>query len=382
MVANLTESRVPAPAANGGRAYETGTACDLVTAHQPAVVYPEHVMTQDDMLAMAQDTYHSSKCFDRIREMIRNTNIDRRHFAVDQAALGGQSGLAERTTLFQEHALELARRATSEALVNAGVSATDIDLIISVSCTGHIMPSLDAYLINDLGFRSTVKRMPVSQLGCSGGASALIKAQDYCLAYPNASVLVVAVETSSLCFFPEQKDLTSAVCSSIFGDGAAALVVSGSKVPAIGGGLKLRRNFTYTMPNTEHYIRFIPTDQGYHLTLDKEVMHAIPEVTPFIESFLKEEGLSTQDLEFVIAHTGGRRILDGVRDSLDVEEHLLAPSRQSLQEAGNTASVSVLDVLHRTYQLRRRPYSSQIERGIIVAFGPGFTMDVLSAEWR
>lgn len=357
------------------------TADPVSVAHEPAVEFPEHVMTLNAMIDMAKDHYASSPALDRITQMIGNTEIAQRRFATPPEKLGRQSGLAERTELYMSHALEAAQRVALRGLENAGQKATDIDLIITVSCTSFVMPSLDAYLINRLGLSPTVKRMPIAQLGCSGGASALLKAHDYCRAYPDARVLIVAVEVSSLCFFPEHTDLTSAVCASIFGDGAAACVVTGSNVCA-DPGLTLRRALTYTMPNSEHFIRYQVTDAGYHLTLDKGVMHSIPQVAPLIESFLNEEGGDGPGLDFVLAHTGGKRILDLLATHVGFKPQLVQHSRDSLNDVGNTASVSILDVIHRAFGNERPALSGSENRGVVVAFGPGFTMDVLSAQWN
>jgi phloroglucinol synthase len=349
-------------------------------AHEPAVEFPEHVMTLDGMIEMAGEHYSSSPAFDRIVQMIGNTEIENRRFALEPKELGRQSGLAERTELYMDHAMRFAERVALQALENAELRAKDIDLVVSVSCTGFVMPSLDAYLINKLGLRNDVKRMPIAQLGCSGGVSALLKAHDYCLAYPDARILIVAVEMSSLCYFPEHTDLTSAVCASIFGDGAGACVVTGSKVGSE-SGLKLRRSFTYTMPDSEHYIRYKITDGGYHLTLDKGVMHSIPKVAPMIESFLNAEDSSGPDLDFVLAHTGGKRILNLLVEHLGCKDHLVKNSRDSLNDVGNTASVSIMDVMHRAYHNERPALADRDNRGVVVAFGPGFTMDVVSAQW-
>lgn len=347
--------------------------------HRPAVTFPSHAMSTADMLDMADRVYGASPQIRAIKLMIGNTQIAERRFAVPPDAVGARAGLAERAELYLEHALPMACDVSLRALAQAGLQASDVDLVILASCTSFIMPSLDAYLVNRLGLRRTVRRMPLAQLGCVGGASALLKALDHCRAYPSARVLIVCVELSSLCFFPEHQDLSSAVCASIFGDGAAACVVTGP-ARASRPGLTLRAPLTYTEPDSEHYIRYAITDRGYHLTLDREVMHVVPRVAPLLRALLAEDDVPPGALEFVLAHTGGRRILDLLGESLGVDDALLAHSRASLREVGNTASVSVLDVIRRAYEARR--VDGEEQRGLLVAFGPGFTMDAATARWR
>lgn len=341
-------------------------------------------MTLREMLDLAERHYGGSPHIRLIKAMIGNTQIEERRFALPPGSFDTGAGLSTRAALYLQHALPMACEVTGSALSIAGLRAAQIDMIILASCTGFVMPSLDAYMIHRLGFRPTVKRMPLAQLGCAAGVSALMKATEYCRAFPDARVLVVCVELSSLCFFPEHSDISSAVCASIFGDGAAACVVSGPD----GGpreGLRLQSGLTYTEPNSEHYIRYAITDRGYHLTLDREVMHVVPRVAPLIAGALADDaGITPRDLDFVLAHTGGRRILDALVESLGVDPALVENSRASLREVGNTASVSILDVIRRAHEKGRPGARSTTPRalnGILVAFGPGFTMDAMTARW-
>jgi type III polyketide synthase len=347
------------------------------TVSRPAVAYPEHRMSLVDMQAIAEHHYGSLRSFRAIERMIDNTEIAQRRFVLPLEALGTQAGLADRAALYMQHARPLAQRVASEAIGDAGLVPEDIDLIITTSCTSFSMPALDAYLIDDLGLRPTIQRIPLAQLGCVAGVSALRIANDHCRAYPSARALIVAVELSSLCFFPEHADLSSAVCASIFGDGAAACVVSGVEHPS-GSQLRLAAGMSYTQPGSQHYIRYDVTDAGYHLRLDREVMHAVPRLAPVIDEFLRSAGV--RELDFVVAHTGGRRILDSLVAALRLDARLVEHSRASLREFGNTASVSVLDVLRRT--CIAEPLERRTRDGIIIAFGPGFTMELLHARWN
>ena len=347
---------------------------------RPALAYPEHRISLAQMLDMAERIYGGEPHFPLIRRMIANTKIEQRRLAIELDALDEPRGLARRNEQYMELALPLAREVATQALAEAGLEARDIDLVITTSCTGFVMPSLDAYLMTELGFSPHVRRMPLAQLGCVAGASALVKAHDHCRAYPDARVLIVAVELSSLCFFPERKDLSSGVCASIFGDGAAACIVSGADHRS--RGLGLDAGLTYTAPGSEHYIRYDILDQGYHLTLDRAVMHAVPKLAPMIREFLAagSEDPESAAIDFVVAHTGGRRIIDGLGSSLALEPEVLDDSRASLREFGNTASVSIFDVLDRAHS-RQAELEHTDNLGLVIAFGPGFSMELLRARW-
>ena len=132
---------------------------------------------------------------------------------------------------YAEHAVRLGRAVTQDCLARAGVAAAEVDLFITVSCTGVMIPSLDAHLANDLGFRPDVRRLPITELGCAAGASALARAADYVRAWPGATVLVVAVELPSLTFQRQDTSQANLISSILFGDGAAAALVTGRAGP-------------------------------------------------------------------------------------------------------------------------------------------------------
>src|SRR6266850_1149960 len=128
--------------------------------------------------------------------------------------------LAQKSVEYQEHAIRLGREAAEACLTKADMSPGDVDMIITVSCTGFMIPSLDAHLINLMGFRSNVRRMPFTELGCAAGAMALGRAAEFLTARPGGNVLIIAVELPSLTF--QRKDISQAnlISSILFGDGA------------------------------------------------------------------------------------------------------------------------------------------------------------------
>src|SRR5260370_433021 len=117
--------------------------------------------------------------------------------------------LSQTNNEYIEHAVKLGREAAEKCLERAGLKPDQIDMIITVSCTGFMIPSLDAHLINLMGFRSNVRRMPFTELGCAAGAMALGRAADFLKAEPGGNVLIIAVELPSLTF--QRKDISTAI---------------------------------------------------------------------------------------------------------------------------------------------------------------------------
>src|SRR5262249_54076411 len=184
---------------------------------------------------------------------------------------------------YMDHAIQLGQRAAEECLERAGMRADEIDLIITVSCTGFMIPSLDAHLIQLMGFRSNVRRMPFTELGCAAGAMGLSRAADFIAANPGASVLVLAVELPSLTF--QRKDITQAnlISSILFGAGAAAVIVTGKKV----SGPQILTTDTYTFPDSLGAMGFDLRDSGFHIILAKDVPEMIGgRIKELVQGFL------------------------------------------------------------------------------------------------
>ena len=212
-----------------------------------ATALPPYTITRDDV------KYYMGRVFDiperRVEAMmsiVDNAQVHKRYaiFPIDYTI--EPRALSQTNNEYIEHAVKLGREAAEKCLKRAAVKADEIDLIITVSCTGFMIPSLDAHLINLMGFRSNVRRMPFTELGCAAGAMALGRAADFLKAQPGGKVLIISVELPSLTF--QRKDISQAnlISSILFGDGAAAVQVSGEQTR----GPKILVSETYTFPDS------------------------------------------------------------------------------------------------------------------------------------
>src|SRR5271170_5606929 len=275
-----------------------------------------------------------------------------------------------------EHAVKLGRQASEECLRRAGVRADEVDLIITVSCTGFMIPSLDAHLINLMGFRSNVRRMPFTELGCAAGAMALSRAADYLKANPGGNVLIIAVELPSLTF--QRKDISQAnlISSILFGDGAAAVVVTGKDKP----GPRVLVTETYTFPDSLGAMGFDLRDSGFHILLAKDVPEMIgAEIKGLVHGFLERHGKTRQDIKGWILHPGGARLLGNVEQQLGLCKCDTQPSWDILGNVGNLSSATILFILQEW--LEKRPLKAG-EHAMAAAFGPGFSAEFLLLQWN
>src|SRR5205814_1963943 len=260
-----------------------------------ATAVPPHMITRDDV------KYYMGRVFEiperRLEAMmsiVDNAQVHSRRmiFPIDYTV--EPRSLEKTNQEYMQHAIELGQRAAEECLKRAGMTAQDIDLIITVSCTGFMIPSLDAYLINLMGFRPDVRRMPFTELGCAAGAMALGRASDYLQSHVDGNALIISVELPSLTF--QRKDISQAnlISSILFGDGAAAVIVRGKESQ----GPKILISETYTFPDSLFAMGFDLRDSGFHILLDKEVPEMIgAKIGGLVKEFLERNGRKREDIK-------------------------------------------------------------------------------------
>jgi alkylresorcinol/alkylpyrone synthase len=266
-----------------------------------------------------------------LRALFEHTCVRERRSVLPIELVGEHRSLTDSMALYRRHALELALEAASTCLEQADATAAEIDLIITSSCTGLLLPSLAALLVEPLGLRRDVRRLPVTELGCAGGASALAQAHAHLRAFPGTRVLVVAVELPSLTFQTEDVSPANLVASALFGDGAAAvLLTSEATSGAASGPIEIVATHTEIFPDSLPDMGFDLRDSGLHVVLSKDVPRIVAEHAPrVVRSFLGGHGLAPRDLAFVVLHPGGRKVLEALESGLELERRQTAVSWMS-----------------------------------------------------
>jgi 1,3,6,8-tetrahydroxynaphthalene synthase len=341
---------------------------------RPVVQVPEYVITQEETLEIARRLHANNPRLPLALRLIKNTGVRKRHIIRPIEETLTHPGLEIRNRIYEEHAKARVPEVIRAALANAGLVESDIDAIIYVSCTGFMMPSLTAWLINTMGFRSDTRQIPIAQLGCAAGGAAINRAHDFCVAHPNANALIVSCEFCSLCYQPPDDDIGSLLSDGLFGDAVGAAVVRGSG----GTGVSLERNGSYLIPNTEDWIRYAVKSTGFHFQLDKRVPTTMEPLAPALCSLVDKQGWDVSKLAFYIIHAGGPRILDDLCKYLKVDGHAFRHSRTTLTEYGNIASAVVLDALDRLFA---EGHVEEHGPGVIAGFGPGITAEMVAGRW-
>ncbi|MDQ3406486.1 MAG: type III polyketide synthase [Actinomycetota bacterium] len=346
----------------------------MPTLCKPSVHVPEHVITMEETLEFAERVHAGKPQLPLVLRLIQNTGVRTRHLVQPIEKTLGHPGFEERNRIYEVESKKRCPQVIDEALANANITARDVDMIIYVSCTGFLMPSLTAWLINKMGFRSNTRQVPIAQLGCAAGGAAVNRAHDFCLAYPESNVLIVSCELCSLCYQPEDDGVGSLLSDGLFGDAVAAAVVRGSG----GTGMALERNASYLIPNTEEWISYAVRATGFHFQLDRRVPGTMEPLAPVLRELAMDHGWDVGNLDFYVIHAGGPRILDDLSKFLNVDYHAFRHSRATLTEHGNIASAVVFDALRRLFE---EDTTTSGATGVIAGFGPGITAEMSVGSW-
>jgi 1,3,6,8-tetrahydroxynaphthalene synthase len=346
----------------------------MPTLCKPSVSVPEHVITLEQTLEFAERLHAGKPQLPLALRLIQNTGVRKRHLVQPIEETLSHPGFEERNQIYEAESKRMCPDVVDKALDNAGIMAHDVDVIIYVSCTGFMMPSLTAWLINQMGFRSSVRQIPIAQLGCAAGGAAINRAHDFCLAYPQGNVLIVSCELCSLCYQPGDDGIGSLLSDGLFGDAVAATVVRGEG----GTGMELARNASYLIPNTEDWISYAVRSTGFHFQLDRRVPGTMEPLAPVLRDLVSDHGWDIGNLGFYIIHAGGPRILDDLCKFLDLDGNVFRHSWTTLTECGNIASAVVLEALRALFDENS---ISPGDTGILAGFGPGITAEMAVGTW-
>ncbi|MFB4420020.1 type III polyketide synthase [Streptomyces sp. QL37] len=345
----------------------------MPTLCRPAVWVPEHTISMSETLELTRRVHADHAKLPLVLRLIANTGVEKRHLIQPLADTLEHPGFEARNRTYMEEARLRIPDVVRQALESADLAERDIDVIVFVSCTGFAMPPLTSWMINKMGFRNETRQIPIAQLGCAAGGAAVNRAHDFCRAYPGANALIVACEFCSLCYQPDDSDIGSLLSDGLFGDAIAAAVVRGSG----GTGMRLERNASHVVPDTEDWIAYEVKETGFHFRLDRRVPGTMSVLAPALRTLADAHRWDVSELDFYIIHAGGPRILDDLCRYLDVPSEAFRHSRATLTDYGNIASAVVFDALGRQFD-EGLPEGAQ---GLLAGFGPGITAETSLGTW-
>lgn len=340
---------------------------------------PPHYADQETLITTFR-THWAKEHFnvERLEELHRAVQVGGRHLAVPLEEYPALADLRSRNDAWVRVSTEVGEQAVRQALHRAGLVPRDVDHLFFVTVTGIATPSVDARLMNRLGLRPDVKRTPIFGLGCVAGAAGTARASDVLRAYPDQVAVLLSVELCSLTLQREDLSIANIIASGLFGDGAAALVLSGAERPAPGVP-RIRATRSVFYPDTERVMGWDVVNGGFKVVLSAKVPEVVrAHVREDVGGFLAEHGLRVEDVRHWVAHTGGPKVLEAFESTLELPEGALARSWKSLRETGNLSSASVLFVLE---SLLASGEPRPGEYGLLMAMGPGFCAELVLLQW-
>ncbi len=340
---------------------------------------PENYVSQEELTGALRQLwmqrYGDVARFDRLQGAL---GIQGRYLALPMRDYYAIDSFAKGNDAWLRVAPELAEAASRKALARAGLGPRDIDHVFFVTVTGIATPTINVALSNRLGMRRDLKRSPIFGLGCGAGAAGLARTADYVRGFSRETAMLISVELCSLTL--QKNDLSAAniIASGLFGDGAAAVVVSGAdRVDAATPRVLATRSILY--PDTQRIIGWDLVDGGFKIVLSAHLTELVrSNIAREVDEFLAASNLKRADIAHWIAHTGGPKVLRILEDELRLPDEALERSWRSLKNTGNLSSASVLFMLE---DIIKREEARPGDYGVMIAMGPGFSVELVLFGW-
>lgn len=341
--------------------------------------FPSHYYDQGQLLeALRRHWMRDHFNPDRVERLHRNVLVSGRHLALPIEEYEALETWGQANDAWIRVAQEVGAEAVRDGLARAGLGLDRIDALFTATVTGVATPSLDARLMNRLGLRPDVKRVPIFGLGCVAGAAGIARAADYVRAFPDQVAVLLSVELCSLTVQTGDLSIPNLIATGLFGDGAGAAIVVGADVPleneaAAGPQIVATRSVFY--PDTERVMGWDISERGFGIVLSADVPKMVEDhLRHDVDRFLADHDLDRDAITTWVAHPGGPKVLQAMESCLELPEGALDVTWTSLREVGNLSSSSVLLVLRDTLEHHRPPAGSW---GLLLAMGPGFCSELV-----
>ncbi|GHB43352.1 chalcone synthase [Pseudovibrio japonicus] len=306
--------------------------------------------------------------FERMAGSFMSSGVEKRHSLAPLEWYLEPQNWKTRNEMYLRAGKELFIEASRKALLEADLRADEIDCVVTVSSTGIVTPTLEAQAFLEMGFSQDIMRVPVFGLGCAGGVSGMAIAQRLAQAKPGSNVLLVALEGCSLSLRVDQLTKADIIATVLFGDGAAAAVLSATKPKDTNFVIELAPGHQEMWPDTLNIMGWKVEEDGLGVVFDRSIPDfAAEHFRDVVDRTLDALSMNMGDVDRFVCHPGGTKVAQAIEDALDLQPGALDAEREVLRDFGNMSAPTVLFVLDRV--LKRGAQGNMI----MCALGPGFT---------
>jgi alkylresorcinol/alkylpyrone synthase len=335
-----------------------------------ATAVPPHRLDQSNVVTRVEQLFGRSPDFERLVTVYANSGIRCRYSVMPFEWFDEAHDWPERNRAYIAGALDLVEAAARRALDRARIAPDDVGAILAVSTTGVATPSLDALLMERMGFSRQTTRLPIFGLGCAGGAMGLARAATVAASMPDKAVLLLVVELCTLQFRRDDLARSNIVATALFGDGAAAAVLccDGSE-PA----LAILATGEHTWPDSLGVMGWDVAQDGLRAIFSRDIPKLVTaKLGPVLDDFLARHKFQLRDLDRFVCHPGGPKVIDAYETVFGAAFAGASAARRSLAEYGNMSAASVLFVLD-SMLAEARAASDSWGTALLTALGPGFS---------
>jgi len=335
---------------------------------------PPHRYSQDDVLHLFRETDP------KIWELFRGGHIQSRHLYLPDPVDGA---LPEETNqqLLEKHlrgALELGPQAIEECLRPVGLAPYDVDFLCCLSTTGFVCPGISAHLIKKMGFRENVRRVDILGMGCNAAVNGLQNVTAFARANPGKNAVMLCVEICSAAYV-YNRNMVTAVVNSLFGDGAAAVLVREDGDDGWQQGPIVEDFEPHIISEAIDAMRYELENTKLSFYLSRDIPYRIGlNVEKPVSRLLGHHGLKRKDIDHWVVHSGGKKVIDAIEYNIGLTDHDLRHTLRILKNFGNLSSGSILFSYK---ELCREGAVQEGDLGVAIAMGPGTSIETALLVW-
>lgn len=339
---------------------------------------PQYSYLEDEMLDACVEWVKRTgdeKLIEKSSVIFKNTGIKKKHSILpNKETIFSQRSFDESNGLYRKEAVRYAIEIVGNIFKKTAIKPQEIDFLVSTSCTGLMSPSINSHLINEFEMRSDVVHIPVAQVGCSGGTSGIIYLNHLLASKPNSKALMLNLEFNSNTLQYNNYNLDNIIGTAIFADGIACSLFENSTKA---GPFKIVDVFSHHFHNSIDILRYDLGTTGFTLKMSKELpVFVAKNYLKTANNFLAKHQLSLQDMDHVLVHPGGIRILESVEKIIQEMGKNLNSSIKVMQNYGNMSSATIMFILQDVIEGKIK----NGEKILMASFGPGFVANFILFE--